>query len=138
MPRPTSFETLQEYVWQKLPRRRTMVGKEAVFDAVSVTVQEWPSQQFEAFSGIAEGEASDEETAALKDLEGNIKRQMDLVYGDRKFGSVWIIALQFILPIIIRLVYEWWRKRKENKDRLSAWQSKLVGDDSNPPPVDNG
>ena len=138
MPRPTSFETLQEYVWQKLPRRRTMVGKEAVFDAVSVAVQEWPSQQFEAFSGIAEGETSDAETAALKDLEGNIKRQMNLVYGDRKFGSVWIIALQFILPIIIRLVYDWWRKRKENKDRLSAWQSKLVGDDSNPPPVDNG
>jgi len=143
MPRPTSLETLQEYVWQKLPRRRTIVGKEAVFDAVSVTVQEWPSQQFEAFADLAvlsePGEASSsQETAAFKNLESNIKRHMDLVYGDRKFGSVWIIALQFILPIIIRLVYDWWRKRKENKDRLSAWQSKLVGDDSNPPPVDNG
>jgi len=115
-----------------------MVGKEAVFDAVSVAVQEWPSQKFEAFSNGERGESSDEEVAALKELESNIKRQMDLVYGDRKCGSVWIIALQFILPIIIRLIYDWWRKRKENKDRLSAWQSKLVGDDSNPPPVDNG
>ena len=63
---------------------------------------------------------------------------MDLIYGDRKFGFVWVIALQFILPIIIRLIYDWWKKRKENKDLLSSWQSKLVGDDSNPPPVDNG
>ena len=142
MPRPTSFKTLQEYVWQKLPRRRTMVGKEAVFDAVSVAVQEWPSQKFEAFADLAvlsePGEASSQETAALKDLEGNIKRQMDLVYGDRKFGFVWVIALQFILPIIIRVIYDWWKKRKQNSDLLSSWQSKLVGDDSNPPSVDNG
>jgi hypothetical protein len=115
-----------------------MVGKEAVYDAVSVAVQEWPSQRLEAFSRNAEGESSAEESAALKDLEGDIKRQMDLVYGDRKFGAVWIIALQLILPIVIRFIYDWWRKRKENKDRLLAWQSKLVGDDSNPPPVDNG
>lgn len=142
MPRPTSFETLQEYVWQKLPRRRAMVGKEAVFDAVSVAVQEWPSQQLEAFADLAvlsePGEAGGQETAALKDLESNIKRQMDCIYGDRKFGFVWVIALQFILPIIIRLIYDWWKKRKENKDRLSLWQSNLVGDDSGPPPVDNG
>jgi hypothetical protein len=64
---------------------------------------------------------------------------MDLVYGDRKCGSVWIIALQFILPIIIRLVYDWWKKRKENKDRMAKWQSELVGDTDPPsPPVDNG
>jgi len=111
-----------------------MVGKEAVYDVVALAVQEWPAEKF---SQCQDGDEA--ERGLLQGLEQDVRRHMDLVYGDRKCGSVWIIALQFILPIIIRLVYEWWKKRKENKDRMAKWQSELVGDTNPPtPPVDNG
>lgn len=111
----------QEYIWHHLPMRKHMAGKEAVFDAVAVAVQEWPD---EIISACKPG--SDGETLATEELIKTVKRHMTLAYGENKFGVVWIIALQILLPIMIDLILKWWRRRKENQGRLRLWRRKWV------------
>ncbi len=122
MPLPTrTLEQFQEWVWSELPVRKHMAGKEAVFDVVAIIVQEWPDIVLaEAKSG---GPA---ELIAMKELAKTVKRHMALVYGDKDFGTVWLIALQILLPLIVDLTLKWWRRRKEHRGRLRMWRRKWV------------
>jgi hypothetical protein len=126
MPLPTrTLEQLQEWVWSELPIRKNLAGKEAVFDAVSAAIHEWPD---EALSAARAG--GDDEMASMLQLSHSVKRHMALVYGDKKFGSVWIVALQILLPIIVDLILKWWRRRKEHRARLRMWRRKWVNGNS--------
>jgi hypothetical protein len=42
--RTTTLPQFQEYVWELLPHQRSMLGREAVFDAINVAIQEWPDE----------------------------------------------------------------------------------------------
>lgn len=126
MPLPTrTLEQLQEFVWSELPIRKNLAGKEAVFDAVSAAIHEWPDESLSA--APAGGE---EEMAAMLQLSMSVKRHMALVYGDKKFGSVWIVALQILLPLIVDLILKWWRRRKEHRARIRMWRRKWVNGES--------
>lgn len=122
MPLPTrTLEQLQEWVWSELPVRKNVAGKEAVFDAVSAAVHEWPDEDLSSSRA-----GSDQEMAAMLNLSKSIKRHMALVYGDQKFGSVWVVALQILLPLIVDLILKWWRRRKEHRARIRIWRRKWV------------
>ena len=101
--------------------RKHMAGKEAVFDAIAVAVQEWPD---EALSSCKSGETG--EVIATDELVKSVKRHMTLAYGEKKFGSLWIVALQLLLPIIVDQMLRWWRRRKDNQGRIRIWRRKWV------------
>lgn len=114
---------MQEYVWDRLPMRKYMAGREPVFDAVVVVIQEWPD---EILVHTKSGDTG--EVVAIKELTKSVKRHLTLTYGEKKFGSVWIIALQILLPLIIDLILKWWRRRKEHQGWLRLWRRKWVSD----------
>lgn len=117
----TTLLQFQDYIWAGLPFQRSMAGREVVRDVVSAAVQEWPD---ELLSSAKAG--SDEETALIQKLTEDVRRHLQLVYGDEKFGSLWIIALQLLLPIIINQMLMWWRRRKEHKGRVRIWRRKWI------------
>lgn len=118
---PTTLPQFQEYIWASLPLRKHMAGKEAVFDAIAVAVQEWPD---EALSASKSGDTG--EVVATREVIESVRRHMALTYGEKKFGSLWIVALQVLLPIIVDQMLQWWRRRKENQGRLRLWRRKWV------------
>lgn len=111
----------QDYVWEQLPFQRGMLGKEVVQDVLSVAVQEWPD---ELLSQCAAN--SPEEMRVLEELKSSVKRHLQLTYGPDKFGSLWLVALQILLPIIIDQMVKWWRRRKEHRGRIRIWRRKWV------------
>jgi hypothetical protein len=122
MPLPTkTLPQFQDFVWEQLPFQRGMLGKEVISDVLAVAVQEWPD---DALSGCAAG--SSEEKEILEQLKGDVRRHLLLTYGSEKFGSIWIIALQILLPIIIDQMVKWWRRRKEHRGRIRIWRRKWV------------
>ncbi len=122
MPVPTrTLEQLQEWVWSELPIRKNVAGKEAVFDAVSAAIHEWPDDELS--SSPAGGER---EMAAMLALSRSVRRHLALVYGDKQFGSMWVVALQILLPLIVDLILKWWRRRKEHRARIRMWRRKWV------------
>lgn len=125
MPHPTrTIEQFQEYIWAALPMRKHVAGKEAVFDAVAVAVQEWPD---EVLCGARSGDTA--ELIATTELGKSIKRHLALAYGEDKFGSLWLVAMQILIPIIIDLMLKWWRQRKDNQGRLRIWRRRWVNDE---------
>lgn len=122
MPPPTkTLEQFQQYIWDSLPPRKHMLGKEVVFDVVAIVVQEWPD---EVLSATKSGDTG--EIVAATELAKTVKRHLSLTYGEQKFGTFWIIALQILLPVLIDLVMKWWRRRKDHQGRLRIWRRKWV------------
>lgn len=119
----TTLPQFQDYIWSQIPeRQRERAGREMVNDLVAVAVQEWPDEL------LSQANPGDEvEAAALGQLQKNIDRHMELTYGSKQdYGMVWIILLQILGPIVIKLILEWWRKRKENRGRIRIWRRKWV------------
>lgn len=112
-----AYRRFQEEVWQKLPLRRYLAGKERVFDCISVVVQEWPDEQFALSTGDKKSEAT-----AIRDLMKSSKRHLHLAYGDREFGFIWATILSALLYELIIVLLEWWRNKKENRMALLHWQ----------------
>lgn len=122
MPRRTaSLSQFQESVWEQLPQSRGMLGKEVVYDVVSVAIQEWPD---ELLCGCDPG--SPAEVKVTSQLESSVRRHMRFAYGAEKFDAMWIIALQILLPIIVDQILKWWRGRKEHRGRVRIWRRKWV------------
>ncbi len=120
MPRPSStLQQFQEKLWNELPHQRSMLGREVVCDAIAVAIQEWPDERLSQ-------EEKGQEQATIRELRASVRRQLRLMYGDEKFESMWIIALQIILPILVDQILQWWRRRKDNRSRLRMWRRKWV------------
>ena len=119
----TTLQQFQEFVYDQLPPRRDRLGREAVYDAVAVAVQEWPDKELSAAAA-----GSPEEALATGELVKSMRRHLEVAYGEERFGVMWVIALQALLPYIIEAMLRWWRKRKENKARIRIWRRKWVND----------
>ena len=116
-----TLSDLQDYVWESLPMRKHAVGREAVSDCVAVIIQEWPDDVLEHTQSGDTGEL-----VATQELTKTVKRHMALAYGEQKFGTIWLLALQILLPIIIDLVLRWWRSRRDNRGKIRIWRRKWI------------
>lgn len=105
--------------------RKHALGREGVYDAVAVCVQEWPD---DVFCQTKSGDTG--EVVATGELIKTVKRHMALTYGEQKFGTIWLLALQILLPIIVDQILRWWRRRKENQGKLRIWRRKWVNGDA--------
>lgn len=122
MPRPpANLQNFQETLWNELPHQRSMLGREVVYDTIAVAIQEWPDTKLSQQDSGSEGEK-----LTLRGLKASVKRHLRLMYGDERFDSMWIIALQIILPILVDQILDWWRRRKDNRSRLRMWRRKWV------------
>lgn len=120
----TTLPQFQEWVWEQIPvRQREKAGREMVYDMVAVAVQEWPDDELSQ-----SGEGDEIEQEAVAKLKKTIARHLQLVYGEGKdeYGTIWLLVLQILLPIVISKMLEWWRKRKENRGRIRIWRRKWV------------
>lgn len=117
-----AYRKFQEEIWQQLPLRKYLAGKDRVFDCISVVVQEWPDEQFALATGDSKAEAT-----AIRDLMKSSKRHLHLAYGDREFGFIWATILSALLYELIIILIEWWRNRKENRMALLHWQDQWRG-----------
>lgn len=120
---PSTLNQFQQYVWDNLPPRRSVAGREVVADLVALAIQEWPA---DLLSQADPG--SKEEREAVRSLLVSMKRQAEFMYGQKKFAGLWVIALQILIPIIVRVIMDWWRKRKDNRRRLLMWRRKWRAD----------
>jgi hypothetical protein len=115
---------LQEYVWDLLPQRKHRLGREVIYDAVAAAVAEWPE---DAFAQTSSGDTA--ELEAAEDLGRSMRRHMQLLYGEERYGSLWIIALQLLLPIVIDLILRWWRRDATNRRLLRRWRRQWTKDE---------
>lgn len=118
-----AFQQLQKHIWNALPVRKHLAGKERVYDCIAVVVQEWPDDQF------AQSDSSDRKAEGFvaRGLMQNVKRHLHLVYGEQEFGFIWTIILQALLWEIIKATLNWWREKKENRIAMLDWQKNWSG-----------
>lgn len=100
---------LQQYVWKGLGPRKHLVGRSAVDKAIGECVSRWPWSYDTAVMPTVESpsvkELSDTVTAALQGYEGR----------DKKYGVIWTLLLSAVVSQLVRLLVDWWIKRRENR-----------------------
>jgi hypothetical protein len=114
---PKDLREFQQYIWDNLPERKHRLGRELIYDCVSVAVQEWPD---DILAHTHSGDTG--ELIATKELIRTIRRHLALTYGDDRFHSLWLLALQIMLPILVDQILRWWRRNNNNRKRLRIWR----------------
>ena len=119
-----AYARLQRQIWEALPPKKHMAGKEKIYDCISVVIQEWPEE------ALSKDDLSEAPIEVVTDLNAAVKRHMTLLYGSEdEFDSVWVIVLNILASQIIRLILEWWFNNKRNRTTLRRWRSRWRKDE---------
>ena len=117
----TELLQFQEYVWESLPVRKEVAGKEIVDDLVLVLVQLWPDTYLEACDRGSSGD-----TVCMESLAADSERLMTVLYGDDRYRVMWMLAMNLITHKTINLMNDWWRRKKANRAKLEEWRKNWV------------
>ena len=109
----------QHFVWESVPMHRAVVGREAVDDAVMIAIQQWPSDELSQTAS-----KSPEEMVLLHKLAWDVRRMMELLYGVERFLAFWLVGFRYLLPQMIDVMRGWWRRRKDNRAKITIWRRK--------------
>ena len=117
----SNLPQFHRYVWECLPIRREAVGREVIDDVVLIAMQMWPVEPLSQVDGDTQ-----EEVIALRAVCIDIRRMLSFVYGDERFEGYWIIGLHTLIPKVVDIINDWWRRRKDNRAKLITWRRKWV------------
>lgn len=111
----------QRYVWESLPIRKEAIDREFVDDLVLITIQQWPAEEL---SQASPGSA--EEADAIRRLQWDIRRIMELTYGQDRFMGYWLLGARTVIPQLVEVIRRWWRRRKDNRAKIVIWRRRWV------------
>ena len=113
---------LQDLVWQRLPLRKRIVGREVVDDLVQLAIESWPADYMNHAADDAE------RRIVCLDIEASVKRlycacsSTDAI----TMGILWTFVLQALVGLIVQRILEWWLERRANRALLVAWKHELT------------
>ena len=105
---------LQDFVWRGLGARKHIVGRDGINRATELCVSRWPvSHDTETlptaddpvFVELAKGV-----TADMKSYDGK----------DKRYGFIWTLVLSAVISQLVRLLVDWWIKRRENRIAMNC------------------
>lgn len=117
-----NLDELKQYSWRRLGVRKHLAGRKAVDDLVEVAVQNWESQYLRRI---------DHPTNMMlfeQDMLANMKRvyQAGGDYGDAEYGFIWVFILSSVASALIKILIEWWLKRRENQVFMANMRTELT------------
>lgn len=113
----------QTFVWESLPVRKSVVGREVVDDIVMLAVQQWPVAEMSEAKDKPEAEA-----ALMHRLAWDVRRMAELLYGQDRFVGIWIVGLKALLPHVLEIMRTWWHRRKDNRAKIVIWRRKWTNE----------
>lgn len=117
-----TLANLQELVWQRLPVRKRIAGRQAVNDLVQLAVESWPADLM--------NHAADDTERQIVCLE--IERSMKRLYtacshvDGITMGILWTFLLQALASLVVQKILEWWLERRAHRALLVAWKHELT------------
>ena len=115
----TTLQQFQIYVWESLPVRKVMVGKDVIDDIVTIIVQQWPAEELSE-----RARNSEQETELMLALIWDVRRMAALLYGDVRFDALLNSGLSTLIPAAVEVTRVWWRHRKTNRAKVGIWRRK--------------
>lgn len=116
-----TLSQFQRYVWESLPLRREAMDQEFVDDLVLIAVQQWPNDELSQASA-----GSEEEAELIRRLQWDIRRLLELTYGQERFNGYWILGARIVIPQAVEVIRKWWRRRKDNRAKIGIWRRRWV------------
>lgn len=107
---------LQQYLWDNLGARKHAVGRKFVDRATNRIIARWP------FGQVQDDELPSRNDPQFKRMADEVKREMRSCEGsDQTFGFViWTIILSAVISQLVKLLIEWWLKRRENRTTMGC------------------
>lgn len=117
---------LADYVWRRLGVRKHTVGKEVVARATACTIKRWPFGT--SYLTSADADLPTVDDPAVKQLTDAVTEEMHK-YGSQRYGFVWAIVLSAVISQLVKLLIEWWLKRRENRLAMQYMTANMAGED---------
>lgn len=117
-----TLHELQSQIWQDLPIRKRIAGRDTINDLVQLAVESWPVEY------MTHATSDTERQIVAKEVERSVKRlhhactNVDGV----SYGVVWNLLLQALVTGIVQWMLKWWLDRRANRAILIALQHELT------------
>lgn len=109
-----NIASLKEYLWGRLGARKRMVGRGVVDRATESLIQKWPF----TYTGDEEPPGADD--PAFSRLKAEVIEELHKYEGAPQYGFIWAIVLSAVVSQLVKLLIEWWLKRRENRIALQC------------------
>jgi hypothetical protein len=120
----STIQQFQRYVWESLPPRREVIGREMVDDVVLVAIQLWPVEY------LSQSDTKSQEQAViLAALSADVRRILEAVYGEERFRGYRMLGLTPMAMTVIGVMHGWWHRRKDNRAKMNTWRRRWVVDE---------
>jgi len=116
-----TLSQFQMYVWEALPVRKAVVGREVVDDIVTLAVQQWPVEDMSEANSDPK-----QESALMHRLAWDVRRMMEVIYGADRFVGLWVVGLKAVLMQVLEVMRTWWHRRKDNRAKIVIWRRRWV------------
>lgn len=117
-----TLHDLQNQIWQDLPLRKRVAGRDTIDDLVQLAVESWPTEY------MNHATSDQERRVVAAEVERSIKRlhhactRTDSV----SYGILWSLLLQGLASAIVEWLVRWWIDRRSNRAILIAMQYELT------------
>ena len=116
-----TIPAFSKYCWDLLPVRREAVDKESICDCILVAIQHWPVEKLSQAQPMTIDEAD-----CLADVAMDVHRVLSCVYGEERWEGYRVIGIDCLLPELLVVMCQWWRRRKDNRAKIILWRRKWV------------
>lgn len=115
-----TVEEFQDEMWERMGPRKYVAGKEAIYDLISVAVQEWPTEDLVHVKSGSGGEMYHTDN-----LKKAMRRQIILSHGESKqFSFIWTLMLSAIINEVVKVILAWWWNSDKNRTLIRKWRQR--------------
>lgn len=114
------IDDLQELVWDRMPARKYVAGREFIYDLTLAAIQEWPAEKM---LHIQSGTSA--EVLQMNELKASLKRHITLTHGhEQRYGFIWTLVLSAVISELVRVLLNWWWNNRKNREHMAEWQKR--------------
>lgn len=118
-----SKDDLYQWVWQQLPMRKVMIGRQRVRSLTDLAIENWEPQNFAAAAG-----SETQQELVVRSVVNSIRR-MDEVMAEedtKQYGFIWMLLLSGLVSLIVQLILKWWSAEEKNRVLMAGWQKEMT------------
>lgn len=117
-----NLDGLQSYVWQRLPLRKRIAGRQVVDDLVQLSIESWPADL------MNHAVDDTERQVVCLEIERSVKRLYTACSATDAvtMGILWTFLLQALASLIVQRILEWWLENRANRAFLIVMKHELT------------
>ena len=110
------YSVFENVIWSQLPPTKRIAGRRRVLELLPLAIDRW-----------SEDMAGDTDSPLFSTMASGLRQDVRRIYGDRRYGSIWIILLSSLIGELVKVLVRWWLSSSDHKESFRRWRRRRDG-----------